>query len=96
MKLIITSIIMFLLILIILMIAWKRKRETRPGMQEREWSELINNFKTVAPKIDDINQLERYLQSINDQVKKYESDYEFLVVFNSMIKKVRERLKRDD
>lgn len=95
MKLIITSTIMTLLVVIILIIAWKRKRVTKREVREKGWSELINNFKTVAPKIIDINQLERYLQSVNDQVKKYESDYEFLVVFNSMIKKVRERLKQD-
>jgi len=57
------------------------------------WIELIGNFKRMAPLISNQEQREKYLASINELVKKYEMDYDFLSAFNFIIQQIRERLK---
>ena len=74
---------------------FKKRRVRAEQDEDLVWIELINNFKSMAPQIKDMKQLENYLSNINEQVKNHETDYTFLEAFNSIIKQTRERLKQD-
>lgn len=92
--LIITS--MLLIVLILLETIKHFKVNTNLQNSDHEWMNLINNFKKVSPLIKTTDQLEHYLTDINEQVKNYETDYSFLVAFNSIVREVRARLMQQD
>ncbi len=74
-----------------LLLSNKEKVETKTD-GNLPWIELISNFKTAAFQIKNTEELKKYLSDINDQVKNFETDYAFLVDFNSIIRQTRERL----
>ena len=71
-----------------------KKKILNEKKQNPGWMDLINEFRRVSPNFKNMEQLEHYLVGINDQVKKFETNYSFLVAFNAIIKEVRERLKQ--
>lgn len=87
---ILTSIL--LIIFILFLRVWKTKESKDLISSEQPWATLIQQFKSVAPQIKSIQELEDYLLIINDEVKDHETDYTFLKDFNAVIHQVRERL----
>ncbi len=80
----------------ILVIRIKKKGGQKQNDNAQIELEVINNLNRVAPTIKDFGQLEAYLTSINEDIKKHESDYTFLIAFHDIIRKIRERLGEDD
>ena len=95
MNLIVTLIAFILPVLIFLIVIRRWKKSTKKITNERGWIFLINDFKAMAPKIKEMNQLESYLQSIQGKIKRFENDYDFLIAYNSIIEEVRIKLKQD-
>ena len=80
---------------VLFLIFFLRSKKENVKTQQKEdlkWLDLINNFKSVSLQIRSIEQLEDYLTGIKQQVKSFETDYTFLVAFNSIIQQIRERL----
>lgn len=94
MYIIIAAVIIISLSTVLLILIKKKEVQEQIDNVQLEL-ELINNFKTIAPTINSSEQLEIYLDSIREEVKKYESDYTFLVAFNEIIRQIRDRLKLD-
>ena len=93
MYIIIAGVIISLSLILVIFI---KKKEVQKQIDDAQMElELINNFKNMAPKINNVKQLENYLAAINEDVKKYESDYTFLVAYNDIIRQIRERLRLD-
>jgi uncharacterized protein YxeA len=90
---IITSILLAIIAGILLFRNHKR-RKSKLDSEQPEWQKLIQYFKSKTPEIKNLQMLEEYLLSIKDEVKEYETDYSFLVAFNSQIREIRERLKQ--
>jgi len=59
------------------------------------WVELVAEFKTTALLFHRREQLEEYLDEIHEQFRNFETDYSFLVAFNSIKREVRERLEKN-
>lgn len=92
-----TIVIIVMLLVIIagfLLIRNQRARKSKLDLQQPPWQQIIHNFKSKTPEIKNLQMLEEYLLSIRDEVKEYETDYSFLVAFNSQIREIRERLKQ--
>ena len=82
-------------VFLIIFLSSKNEKAKTPQKNDVQWLDLINNFKSVSQQLKSTEQLEDYLKSINYQVKNYETDYSFLMAFNSIIRQIRERLKQD-
>lgn len=87
----------FVAVLLIIVFYFLNKKRTQKNLEQvgEPWTELMENFRRTAPQIKSLEQLEEYLNSINGEVKKYETIYDFLIVFNSEIRLIRDRLKND-
>jgi hypothetical protein len=88
---IILSILLISAILVLLVLNYKKSKGQTPS--DQPWASLIRQFKSLAPKFKTARELEEYLLKINEEVKNYETNYAFLVEFNAVIRKVRERLR---
>ena len=87
------------LVVFIIALAWwfiiffNRKDLSEQPIQEPAWTDLINNLRKISQELKTKEQLDNYLLEVNDQVRSFETDYAFLVAFNSMIREIREKLK---
>lgn len=73
----------------------QHKKKVTP-IDQPAWKPLIGDFKDKSSQIQSIQQLETYLGSIKERVKEFETDYSFLIEFNSQIREIREKLKQKD
>ena len=78
---------------ITILILIRRQKNSKSIVTRPKWMDFVSNFKTAALKIDSAEQLELFLSSNNEKVKQYETDYAFLVAFNSLVREVRQKLK---
>lgn len=93
--LIIILVTMVLMIVFVLQQVRKYKKEVSGQIvKQHQWMGIIDSFKQASRTIKNADQLEHYLTSIKDQVNNYQTDYNFLIAFNSTIKEVRDRLKQ--
>ncbi len=92
--LIIIASLLLVIIVGILLMRNQRIRKSKLDSEQPQWQKLINNFKSRTPEIKNLQMLEEYLLSIKEEVKEYETEYSFLVAFNSQIREIRQRLKQ--
>ena len=69
------------------------KKSRIPRIGEPTWMDLVDEFKSTALLINTKDQLDEYLEGIHEQFRNFETDYSFLVAFNSIKREVQERLK---
>ncbi len=94
MQYIIVLTIILIIVILVYFLFRRKKKGNNQAVGEAPWIELIRNFKASVPRIKSKVALEDYLASINEEVKKYETDYSFLVAFNGLIKEIREKIER--
>lgn len=73
----------------------KRKKYADQSVDTPSWIELVNELKSVADTIKNKKQLDEYLLQVDDLRRNYETDYSFLVAFNSIIRDIKQRLDND-
>lgn len=93
MNFILIGIVVAFFLIVVLYFLNKKRREKNLQQEGEPWAELIQNFRRISPQITSLEELEIYLSKINSEVKKYETNYDFLIAFNSEIRKIREQLK---
>lgn len=89
-------VVLMIVIVLIIATSWwfilfimRRNSGEKPG-HEPAWSSLVDNLKSAS--LQDKKQLEKYLASIDDQIRNFETDYAFLVAFNTTVREVRDRI----
>jgi len=60
--------------------------------KEPKWISFVNDLKIRASNFKSKEQLEAYLLEVNEQLKLYETDYSFLVEFNSAVRDIKKNL----
>ncbi len=88
------------ILLFIVFILWlgnysNQKRGEPSNEQLPPWQEFVNEFKSLTDQFKRMDQLEEYLQTIQDRYRNYETDYSFLVRFNSVKREAIDRLKQE-
>ena len=53
---------------------------------------LLNQFRSMAPNFENLEELQDYLEMISEYVKLYENDRDFLIQYNDIIKEIRKRI----
>ena len=72
-----------------------KKYKSAKGRNAADWAHLMQEFKARASSFKSNQELEEYLSSINENVKKHETDYVFLLAFNETIQSIRKKLVLD-
>lgn len=75
------------------MIFFNRKDSHERSSGEPAWTGLVDDLKKASQELASKEQLESYLLKVHDQVRDFETDYTFLVAFNSAVREIKERLK---
>ncbi len=69
-----------------------RRRSDLKQLKEPEWTSFVEDFRSIAHEMQNNNQLDEYLESVNDKVKMFETDYAFLVAFNTTVRDIRDSI----
>lgn len=69
-----------------------RRRSDLQQLKEPQWTSFVEDFSAIAGDVQNNDQLEEYLDSVNDKIKMFETDYAFLVAFNTTVREIRDRI----
>ena len=72
-----------------------RRRSDLRQSQEPQWASFVEEFRMIAPEMQSNEQLEAYLSGVNEKVKLFETDYTFLVAFNTTLREIKDRIGSD-
>ena len=70
------------------------RKSEKQMLPDHSWMRFIKNLRQISHKIKSEYQLEHYLLSISDKVKKYEANHLFLSQYNSIIEQIHQRLRQ--
>jgi hypothetical protein len=69
-----------------------RKNTGNRTGKDPAWAHLVRELESSSNSWMIKRQLDDYLQSNQEKVKRFETDYSFLVAYNSAIRQIKERL----
>lgn len=65
----------------------RRNNQRLTGMPA--WGYLIDELQSNSKRLNSLEELECYLKEIEDQVRKFETDYSFLVAYHSSVREIK-------
>lgn len=90
--------ILMILVIMIIALSWwfiiftLRKNAGSKPERDPIWTDLVKELENASNSWMIQSQLDDFLKSNQEQVKKFETDYSFLVAYNSAIREIKERL----
>ena len=76
-----------------MVIIFANKNSNKKLRSDTSWTGLVDELKALSPYLKTQDQLDSYLSNVDEKIRNYETDYSFLVAFNSVLRDVKARFK---